>query len=50
MGATVVSGGLSSANWTRSKPADYRGQDSEKSVYKKAGSVTESIGGAAGTP
>jgi len=32
MGATVVSGGLSSANWARSKPADYRGQDLDRAL------------------
>ena len=31
MGATVVSG-LSSANWAKSKPADYKGQDLDKAL------------------
>src|SRR5262245_33806783 len=31
MGATVVSG-LSSANWTKSKPADYKGQDLDRAL------------------
>ena len=31
MGATVVSG-LSSANWAKAKPADYKGQDLDKAL------------------
>jgi exonuclease VII small subunit len=32
MGATVVSGLLSSANWAKSKPADYKGQDLDRAL------------------
>jgi hypothetical protein len=32
MGATVVSGNLSSAYWARSKPADYKGQDLDRAL------------------
>jgi hypothetical protein len=32
MGATVVSGNLSSAYWARSKPGDYKGQDLDRAL------------------
>jgi hypothetical protein len=32
MGAIVVGGGLSSSNWVRSKPSDYKGQDLDRAL------------------
>jgi len=43
MGATVVSGNLSSAYWAKSKPADYKGQDLDRALKSYEGLAGKSI-------